>query len=91
MMVWAVLQSFGLLVDRRAVGSGGPFFVCYCFSSLLFGWYVVLCWRCKCKGKNQFYLLIAADDSDAPKHVGHALCGTSMIVASDGKEQILNW
>jgi hypothetical protein len=32
MMVWAVLQSFGLLVDQRAVGSGGPFFyACYCF------------------------------------------------------------
>jgi hypothetical protein len=31
MMVWAVLQSFGLLVDRRAVGSGGLFFACYCF------------------------------------------------------------
>jgi hypothetical protein len=27
MMVWAVLQSFGLLVDRRVVGSGGPFFL----------------------------------------------------------------
>jgi hypothetical protein len=34
MMVWAVLQSFGLLVDQRAVGSGGPFFVCYCFRLL---------------------------------------------------------
>jgi hypothetical protein len=30
MMVWRSTNLFGLLVDRRAVGSGGPFFVCYC-------------------------------------------------------------
>jgi hypothetical protein len=48
MMVWAVLQSFGSLVDRRAVGSGGPYFSSVIVFHLFFVASVVLCWRCKC-------------------------------------------
>jgi hypothetical protein len=37
----------GLLVDQRAVGSGGFVLRLLLFVSLLFGW-CFLCWRCKC-------------------------------------------
>jgi hypothetical protein len=48
MMVWAVLQSFWPVSRSASCRQWRSFFsyTCYCFSSLLFGWYVVLCWRC---------------------------------------------
>jgi hypothetical protein len=43
-----VFQSFWLASRSASCRQWGSFFlVCYCFSSLLFGWYVVLCWRCR--------------------------------------------
>jgi hypothetical protein len=49
MMVWAVLHSFWPASRSASCRQWSSFFLrLLLFSSLLFGWYVVLCWRCEC-------------------------------------------